>query len=307
MAMPAIAASLAPAFVLAALAGPIPASAAIAGGRPGDPWLDRVRAFTPGALSGFGAADLPRIVLGPPEGFGAEAGSTDVVSLGMSGTIVVSFDDNAVVDGPGDDLVIFENSFHAGSVGGPLFTEYALVEVSADGKHWHAFPYDAETGEGLAGIEPVFASSMNAIDPLALEGGGDRFDIGQLGLDVVRLVRLTDAGEEIDDYGNHSFAGTKGGFDLDAAAALHSTPLARVTGSVLQQGMPVAGVRVRLRGEGETRWRRRRTRANGTFRFARLVPGRSYEVQVAPDGAGPTETIEMDIGQMRAHVDFVLP
>ena len=69
-----------------------------------DPWIDNVRAFEPGPSAGFGAAELPRIVLGPPRGLGASQGSVDVVSLGNGGRITVSFDDNAVVDGEGDDL-----------------------------------------------------------------------------------------------------------------------------------------------------------------------------------------------------------
>src|SRR5262249_12036449 len=124
----------------------------------GDPWLDRVRAFEPGTQAGFGAEELPGMVLGKPEGLGLGAGSADVVSLGNNGQIIVSFDDNAVVDGEGDDLVIYENAFLSGSL---VFAEYAFVEVSADGRTWYAFPYDATTHEGLAGKEPVLSNSDN--------------------------------------------------------------------------------------------------------------------------------------------------
>jgi hypothetical protein len=103
----------------------------------GDPWLERVRRFEPGTQAGFGADRLPHVVRGAPEGLGMNAGSTDVVSLGNDGRIVVSFDDNAVVDGEGDDLVIYENAFLSGTL---LFAELAYVEVSADRRTWHAFP-----------------------------------------------------------------------------------------------------------------------------------------------------------------------
>src|SRR6185369_16621830 len=98
----------------------------------------------------------PGVVLGPPEGGGLDQGSLDVVSLGNGGRITVSFADNAVVDGDGDDLVIFENPFYSGSL---LFSELAFVEVSADGHNWKQFPFDAETLEGLAGHTPVLANS----------------------------------------------------------------------------------------------------------------------------------------------------
>ena len=54
---------------------------------------------------------MPDIVLGPPVGGGALAGSLDVVSLGFSGEIVLCFEPNAIVDGPGADFIVFENAF----------------------------------------------------------------------------------------------------------------------------------------------------------------------------------------------------
>ncbi len=273
-----------------------------------DPWLDRVHSFEPGTSAGFGADNLPRVVLGPPQGGGAVQGSLDVVSLGNGGVIEVRFADNAVVDAEGDDLVIYENAFHAGNADGQLFTEFAFVEVSRDGKTWKAFPYDAQTGEGLAGREPVYANSSNGIDPLSPEGGGDRFDIAAVGLDYVTAIRITDAGNLVDDLGNHSYAGTKGGFDLDAAAALHSTPLARIKGVVSEAGAAAAGVRVRVRGVAEQRWQRRRTRADGSYSFRHLLPQGDYVVR-----AGRSAEVEQETGvflgpeQMRVEVDFTLP
>ena len=68
-----------------------------------DPWLDVVRDFAPGMFAGFGQAELPRVVLGPPVPGGLTEGSTDVVSLGNGGVIEVSFRDNIVFDGPGGE------------------------------------------------------------------------------------------------------------------------------------------------------------------------------------------------------------
>jgi len=273
-----------------------------------DPWLDRVHRFEPGTSAGFGADQLPFIVLGPPQGAGALQGSLDVVSLGNGGAIEVRFADNAVVDGPGDDLVIFENAFHSGDASGPMFTEYAFVEVSRDGRNWLAFPDDPVTGEGLAGREPVYANTGNAMDPLSAEAGGDRFDIGALGLDFVIAIRITDAGSLIDDLGNHSYPGTKGGFDLDAAAALHSTPLARVRGVVMQGDAAAAGVPVRVRGVSETFWRRRKTRADGSYAFRHLLPQGDYVIRAGRRGDVQQESqVFLGLDQMKAEVDFNLP
>jgi hypothetical protein len=277
------------------------ASAAIAGAA--DPWLDRVRSFEPGTQAGFGAEQLPHIVRGAPEGLGLGAGSTDVVSLGGGGSIVVSFDDNAVVDGEGDDLAIYENAFLSGTL---VFAELAFVEVSADGKTWVAFPFNAETREGLAGKEPVLSSSQNELDPLDPGSGGDRFDLADVGLDFVRFVRITDAGEAIDDPGNHSFAGTKGGFDLDAAAAIHSTDLGCISGTLADGGEAVAGARIVLKAQGEKR-RRRWTHADGRFRFCRLRPGLDYDVISKITGeADAGARVYVGGEQLRVHVDLEL-
>jgi len=287
--------------LVVALLGPAFAAAGVA--HAGNPWLDRVRAFEPGASAGFGAGDLPFVVRGRPEGLGTSAGSLDVVSLGNGGRIVVSFDNNAVVDGEDDDLVIFENAFIGGSL---LFTELAFVEVSADGRDWTKFPFDAESLEGLAGQVPVLANSNNGLDPLDPASGGDRFDLADVGLDYVRFVRITDAGALIDDPGNHSFAGTKGGFDLDAAGAIHSVALGCIGGVVSSAGDPVPGARVVLKAEGERR-RSRLTRGEGRYRFCRLRPGLDYDVNVSVHGVGADSgRIYIDEEQLRVKLDLTL-
>lgn len=280
------------------------AACAVAGtAHAGTPWLDHVRAFEPGTSAGFGAAALPRVVRGAPEGLGLDQGSTDVVSLGDGGRIVVSFDNNAVVDGEGDDLVIFENPFLSGPL---LFAEFAFVEVSADGRNWSAFPFDADTGEGLAGREPVLANSENGLDPLDPSSGGDRFDLADVGLEFVRFVRITDAGDQIDDPGNHTFAGTKGGFDLDAAGAIHSTPLGCISGAVTSDGQAVPGARVVLEADGERR-RRRVTNTRGVYRFCRLRPGLDYDLRSQVTGLGSAEgRVFIDAAQRRVRVDLFL-
>jgi hypothetical protein len=272
-----------------------------------DAWLDGVREFLPGAHAGFGADSLPGIVLGPPVGGGMVAQSTDVVSLGDDGTITVAFRDNLVFDGPGDDLAVYENAFHVGGESGPIFTEYATLELSADGRVWVVVPHDAVSGEGLAGDSPVLATPGSGIDPLSPEGGGDRFDIGAFGLEFVRFVRVTDGGAAIDDAGNLVAPANKGGFDLDAMGAIHSSPPAVVTGTVSASGLPVADARVTLVPSDGTRRLHRRSRADGTFRFRCVLPSGDVRVEARKAGLGSaTAAANVALDRLLAHVDLTL-
>lgn len=188
-----------------------------------DAFADAVVDFSPGAGGGFGAEALPEVVLGPPWGGGEVQQSLDVVSLGNGGSITLRFDLPVICDGPGPDLTVFENPFHVGSPAGPVFDEVGIVAVGQYGDHFLAFPYHALTHEGLAGREPVLSHPDNGVDPLdpALSGG-DAFDLAELGLPWVSLVRIVDPGAAIADAGNLLPPGDKGGFDLDAVAALHA-------------------------------------------------------------------------------------
>ena len=186
-----------------------------------DPFVDRVVSFEPGPGGGFGKERLPKIVLGPPRGAGLRAGSRHVLSLGQRGRITLAFVDNQVTDGPGGDLLIFENAFLDGdgtqSTRG--FFELAKVEVSVDGVSWKAFPYDTGTRKGCAGWHPVFANpdknQIPATDPK--RAGGDLFDLRDVGLRYARYVRITDLDNAVGASGTV-------GFDLDAIAAVHSQP-----------------------------------------------------------------------------------
>ena len=175
-----------------------------------DAFADAVVEFEPGETAGFGEDRLPDVVLGGPMGAGDNAGGTDVLSLGRGGTVTLEFVDWVAVDGPGDDLVVFENAF----VG---WVEPGRVEVSEDGERWVGWPCDPSSGEGCAGVTPVYASmEEDGADPLDPdEAGGDAFDLADVGLQRARFVRITDAGAAPDGGG---YAGITGGFDLDALA-----------------------------------------------------------------------------------------
>jgi hypothetical protein len=186
-----------------------------------DPFADRVVCFKPGPGAGYGKKMLPKIVLGPPYGRGKRIGGTDVLSLGTDGSIVLEFVDNEVYDGPGTDLLIFENAFLEDPGDDPRrgFFELAKVEVSRDGESWKEFPYDTIKRSGCAGHHPVFANpDLNEIDPTdPKQAGGDPFDLADVGLPSARFVRIT-------DLSNTSGAEGTVGFDLDAIAAVHSRP-----------------------------------------------------------------------------------
>ncbi len=121
-------------------------------GKPADPYADRLVSFAPGPSAGFGADKLPAVVLGPPKGAGTAAGSLDVVSLGKGGTIVLALDDQPLVDGPGPDLLVFENPF-AG------YVETGRVAVSADGTVWHEWPCAALQAPDYPGTRRFAASA----------------------------------------------------------------------------------------------------------------------------------------------------
>ncbi len=178
-----------------------------------DPWADCVESFEPGPEAAFGHDALPGIVLGPPMPLGG-GGSLDVASLGCGGSITLAFDPPGIVDGPGDDLIIYENPFVTGD---STFAEPARVLVSEDGEDWRPFAC-ALTGvgdwppQGCAGVTPVTLAGA------AVEGG-DAFDLADVGLAHARYVRLVDVSSAF--YGDELWcSGTAGGFDLDAVEAV---------------------------------------------------------------------------------------
>ncbi len=89
-------------------------------------WTNEVRGPMDIANPGAGNASfgLPGNVLGP-----VACDVYDVISLGDGGELTLTFD-APIYDGPGDDLVVFENGF----ISGPgIFAELGFVEVSTDG------------------------------------------------------------------------------------------------------------------------------------------------------------------------------
>src|SRR5688572_9091442 len=118
------------------------------------PFVVDVIEFTPGPGAGFGQDALPDVVLGAPRAGGEGAGSTDVVSLGVGGSIVVELGVE-IVDGEGIDFIVFENPFAIAGTES-VFVEPAEVAVSADGESFVSFecmPASEPVIDGCAGYE----------------------------------------------------------------------------------------------------------------------------------------------------------
>ncbi len=184
----------------------------------GGHYAARVVSFTPGPDATFGADQMPGVVLGPPRGAGDLRGGTDVVSLGAGGEVVLGFDVD-VVDGPGADLVVFENPFEVPGSAGRYWEELGEVSVSDDGVAWSTFacdPTGARPHTGCAGWSPVYSAPGNglcATDPRV--SGGDPFDLADVGVARARFVRIR-------DLRTQGPAEPSTGFDLDAVAAVHA-------------------------------------------------------------------------------------
>ena len=161
-----------------------------------------------GGGQSFNQDKFPAPVLGPPEA--SQPGS--VISLGNGGFVVLAFENNAIVDGPGADFTVFENPL-------PVYRELATIAVSEDGVSWSEFPCTAEQDGpdygSCAGVAPVYSSSANRIDPLDPSvSGGDHYDLAELGLKRARFVRITDRADLV--------GGAADVFDLDAVAIIHA-------------------------------------------------------------------------------------
>ncbi len=167
----------------------------------------------------------PQAATGPAEG-----SATDIVSLGDAGTAVLTFA-HPIMDGPGYDLAVFENSFSDD------FLELAFVEVSSDGINYTRFPaisltstatqtstYGTTNCEGLYNLAGSFR-----------QGYGTPFDLSELagtpGLDIMQIthVRIVDVIGSVTDSSGYDSQGNRvndpypsafasGGFDLDGVA-----------------------------------------------------------------------------------------
>ncbi len=182
-------------------------------------FASEVVAFEPGEGAGFGANSFPDVVLGPPQGKGDFAGSLDVLSLGVGGTITLGFNGFEIVDGPGPDFIVFENPFWVNEQPANVWAEIAEVSVSEDGETWHVFPCEPVAPEegnygDCAGWRTVQSFEVDEDYILTAQAaGGDAYDLAALGLKQISFVRIRDLAQD--------GAAPTAGFDLDAVGAVH--------------------------------------------------------------------------------------
>lgn len=219
--------------------GPAPAPTPTAdGGPPGDGaarppdaappapipgFVTEIVRFAPGPCAGFGAARLPEVLYGPPEGAGDLEGGLDVLTLGVGGVLELGFAPRTIEDRPGPDFVVFENAFYAGGDPANPAADPAEVSVSDDGVTWHAFPCTATAYPygACAGAKPVYASTASGIPATDVaRAGGDAYDLADVGLARARYVRIVDRSTLTCPAGPG--APTNLGFDLDAVALVHA-------------------------------------------------------------------------------------
>jgi hypothetical protein len=224
--------------------------------------------YTPGANPNPNFSDPTRALAGPTGG-GLSNGSLDIVVLGVGGSLTLGFD-VTIIDGPGADFTVSENSF---VFSGGVFAEVGLVEVSTDGVNFARFPtrYAGSVGplppfgvspmgtfSGMTGGLPVLANVVtNTISPFdPVVSGGDSFDLAELAnhplvtsnlvdLDAIHFVRIVDAQEGVfsDSFGAliWDHGGANSSVDIDAVTALHYVGDASNVGPIVDLSIDAQG------------------------------------------------------------------
>jgi hypothetical protein len=168
----------------------------------------------------------------------AQGSSVDVVSLGDGGIATLTFA-QAIANGPGPDLAVFENALDN------TFLEFGFVEVSSDGVHFFRFPAHSEV-QTATQVSSFGSTDCRYIHNLAgkyKQGFGTPFDLSDLPVDAllnpdaithVRILDVIGAVEE--EFATHDSQGNivndpfptafaSGGFDLDAVGVIHQQVL----------------------------------------------------------------------------------
>lgn len=168
----------------------------------------------------------------------------DTLAIGIADNGVVSFGDGGfalmffeipIVNGPGFDFAIFENSFIDD------FLELAFVEVSSDGQEFFRFPStsNTQTNEQIETFGLIDATEINNLAGKYRGGFGTPFDleelnmITELNINNIIAIKIIDVVGNIDEefasYDSHENAINdpwptpfgSSGFDLDALGIIH--------------------------------------------------------------------------------------
>ncbi len=245
-----------PIFVSCALCAVISPSAQAQNGA----YATKVVAYDTNNQAG-GGIFKPTNALGAPV-----ASSTAVHSLGVGGFLTLGFA-VTITDGPGADLLVFENPFAIAN--GQIFAEAVFVEVSSNGTDFARFPTRYQgpatsggsfaTGwagwyAGFGGIKPSNGGQPGVDNFDVVQAGGDAFDLADLrnhrlvlnnkvDLRKITQVRLVDvvAGTSKDSAGRTIQDPTAGSADINAVAALHHTGNAKGVGPRISLDLPPSG------------------------------------------------------------------
>lgn len=160
----------------------------------------------------------------------------NVLSLGDGGNAILNFE-IAIVDGPGYDFAVFENSFNDD------FLELAFVEVSSDGENFFRFENTSNTQntEQIETFGVLKATNINNLAGKYRGSYGVPFDLNELkdiaDLDIRNIiaVKIIDViGNINNEYATFDSQGNiindpwptpfeSSGFDLDAVGVIHNT------------------------------------------------------------------------------------
>ncbi len=169
----------------------------------------------------------------------------NVLSLGDGGEATYFFA-NPISNGPGFDFAIFENGFRNPTDSNLAFLELGEVSVSINGIDFYTFPANCnnDTTIQIAGAgDYMDARNIHNLAGKYIANYGTPFDLEELSLhtglnfDFIHFVKIKDIIGSIDDTNcNRDSKHNKindpyptpypsGGFDLDAIAVIHQTPL----------------------------------------------------------------------------------
>ena len=211
-----------------------------------------IQSWANGVQSISYGSDVSSIWKKPNNALGhAEGTSGDIVCLGRSGQITLSFP-QGISNGSGNDFGIFENGMS------DTFLELGWVEVSSDNIHFIRFANASQTEDPIGGFGEVDNTLITGLASKYRQGTGTLFDLEHLqvyydyvtqginlgltttyknhlqnnfphldlnNIQYVRIIDIVGDGSAIDAFGHTIYdpypTTGSAGFDLDAIAVLH--------------------------------------------------------------------------------------
>ncbi|ROU00266.1 OmpA family protein [Histidinibacterium lentulum] len=234
-------------------------------------FADRVVSYTAGTGTISPSASDPRVALGPPD-FSGDVNDGTFVSLGCDGTLVLQFEDNAIIDVDGPDHYVFEvgpnvegtalavsedgtDWIDLGQISGgraeidlsgvaPADTSFRFVRLTDDG---------IESGTRYAGADIDAVAAIGSSLRFVLDGAV-LFAVDSTELRAEALAALDDLAEEIAAARLDAFRVV--GHTDSAGSDEYNNALSQARALAVRDylsGLPVlSGVTIRAEGRGET-------------------------------------------------------